>query len=198
MDMITQTPQERILEAVKEPIDRCLKPDLVSGDYVTLHEHRDEHVERLVTHSLQQAFETLDETFKHSRERRAHYYTKGKRPRTIMTVQGEVRFEREYYVLKNGGEGFFYVDCGLGLPGRDYYAPLVKASVLDGSGKISYAQAGRVAGETIGRRLKHREEAKRARISEATKDQTSPPGDHWMRDLFKNISYGGNPLLDVV
>ncbi len=51
---------------------------------------------------------------------------------------------------------------------RDYYDPLVKASVLDGSGKISSAQAGRMVDETIGRRLKHREEAKRATISRQT------------------------------
>jgi len=35
-------------------------------------------------------------------------------------------------------------------------------------------------------------------IAEATKEQPSPPGEHWMRDLFKNINHGGTPILDIV
>gem|GEM_PF-4194864 len=126
--MITQNPQACIAEDVRNRIYSHLLPTLPSGDYVTLHEDLDARLESLVTHSLQQAFETLDATFKDSRERRAHYYTKGKRPRTIMTIQGESRFE------------------------RDYYDPLVKADLLKESSKRSYARAGRVVGEKIGRR----------------------------------------------
>jgi len=168
MDMITQNPYERIFEDMKKHIKDNLKANVTPGGYVEMHQDLDRRLEALATDSLRATFETLDEQFKHSQARQKHYHTKGKRPRTLMTIQGEVRFEREYYVPKEGGEGFFYVDRYLGLPERDYYDPLVKADILCTSGKMSYGQVGRVVADKIGRRCKQREEVERATISRQT------------------------------
>jgi len=35
-------------------------------------------------------------------------------------------------------------------------------------------------------------------INEMTKDRPSPPSEHWLRELFKHINHGGNPILNTV
>jgi hypothetical protein len=73
----------------------------------------------------------------------------------MMTLFGEIRFEREYYVSKDtNGDGFFYVDNLFSLPKRDYYDPMIKAYIIEYSANHSYAQSGNIIGDKIGKRFK--------------------------------------------
>ncbi len=136
--------------------------------YVDIFCHHDDTVRHAHLDALRMAFEHIDKDFKHSKERKALYYTKGRRPRMLLTLWGELRFEREYYVPKSGKDGFFYVDRILGLPARDYYDPLIKATLIEASAKESYSRAGELAGALIGKRFKFVHEQRLARISRQT------------------------------
>lgn len=136
--------------------------------YLDLFCNYDDTIRQAHLDALRMTFEHIDRDFKHSEERKARYYTKGRHRRTLLTLWGEFSFEREYYVSKAGTEGFFYVDRMLGMPRRDYYDPLIKATLIEASAKESYSRAGELAGTLIGRRFKFVHEQGLARISRQT------------------------------
>jgi hypothetical protein len=86
-----------------------------------------------------------------------------------MTLFGEITFEREYYVPKGcNTNGFFYVDQLFSLPKRDYYGPMIKAYIIELSGKYSYIQSGEIIGDKIGSRFKSLAELSLCKISRQT------------------------------
>ncbi len=125
----------------------------ITHNYISFFMHQERITHEKLRKALALTYEFIDKTFKSSPERRKNYYTKGIRPRTLMTLWGEIRFEREYYVPKNGGEGFFYVDRLLDLPRRDYYDPLIKALLIEHAASDAYGKAGKVVGAMIGERF---------------------------------------------
>ena len=89
-------------------------------NYVELVMNLNNEVFRLARKTLVNFFEILDENFKNSKERKEKYYTKGKSNRYLVTIFGEISFEREYYVPINDSnsteeKGFFFVDKFIGL-----------------------------------------------------------------------------------
>ena len=87
-------------------------------------------------------FETTDESFKNSKERKEKYYTKGKKRRYLITIFGEISFNREYYVSKtNNNDGFFYIDKLLSFKSNDTYDPIVKALLMDYKAHSTYQKA---------------------------------------------------------
>ena len=163
-----------LLKFVMPEIEEILKESvmslLFSEDYYDLTTRLDSALKETAKRFLPIVIEGMDKQFKTSKRRKSLYYTKGKRPRTLMTPFGEVRFKREYYVPKSGtnDEGFFYVDRKLKLPRRDYYDPLIKAKLIEKSSETSYKKAGELVGETIGVWFKSRGERKFAAISRQT------------------------------
>ena len=93
-------------------------------NYVELVMNLNNEVFRLARKTLVNFFEILDENFKNSKERKEKYYTKGKSNRYLVTIFGEISFEREYYVPINDSnsneeKGFFFVDKFIGLKSSD-------------------------------------------------------------------------------
>ena len=89
-------------------------------------------------------FEELDNEFKESAYRKAHYYiNKSNVPRTLITIVGEITFYRTYYISKNSNKKFFYIDKIFNLPKCDHYDPIVKAISISKAISTSQAQAAR-------------------------------------------------------
>ena len=87
-------------------------------------------------------FESIDKSFKESTGRKKYYYTKGKKRRYLITIFGEISFEREYYVSKNNSKnGFFYVDKVFSFMKNDTYDPIVKALLMDYKAHSTYQKA---------------------------------------------------------
>ncbi len=157
---------------IKNSIENALKAELSLqsiDNYLDFINYLDGFLLEIVKKSLRDTFEMIDMRFKHSERRKKLYYTKGKYPRTIMTLFGEVSFEREYYVPKNSNsDGFFYVDNLFSLPKRDYYDPMIKAYIVEYGAKYSYIQAGELVGDKIGSRFKTLVESNLSNISRQT------------------------------
>lgn len=95
-----------------------------------------------IRRALVKYFESIDEQFKESFDRKRHYYTKGKKRRYLITLFGEISFEREYYVPKdNNKNGFFYVDKIFKFVSNDTYDPIVKALLMDYKAHSTYQKA---------------------------------------------------------
>lgn len=87
-------------------------------------------------------FEELDNEFKESAYRKSHYYiNKSNVPRTLITIVGEITFNRTYYISKHSNKKFFYIDKIFDLPKNDHYDPIVKAISISKAVSTSQAQA---------------------------------------------------------
>ena len=115
-------------------------------NYVELVMNLNNEVFRLARKTLVNFFEILDENFKNSKERKEKYYTKGKSNRYLVTIFGEISFEREYYVPINDSnsneeKGFFFVDKFIGLKSSDTYDSVVKALLMEAKVDQSFQKA---------------------------------------------------------
>lgn len=139
------------------------------NNYLDFINYLDGFLINIVKKSIVKSFESIDFKYKQSKRRKELYYTKGLFPRTIMTLFGEITFEREYYVPKDRNtDGFFFVDRLFSLPKRDYYVPMIKAYIIELSGKYSYIQSGEIIGDKIGTRFKTLAEKTLSSISRQT------------------------------
>ena len=105
----------------------------------------------IIRNSIVEFFEELDNKFKHSDFRKKNYYYKDTYPRTLITIFGEIRFNRTYYYSKNGDleTGFFYVDKILELPRRDNYDQIIKSMLMEEKANHTYAEAARIVSRKI-------------------------------------------------
>lgn len=182
---------------IKNSIENALKAELSLqsiDNYLDFINYLDGFLLEIVKKSLRDTFEMIDMRFKHSERRKKLYYTKGKYPRTIMTLFGEVSFEREYYVPKDSNsDGFFYVDNLFSLPKRDYYDPMIKAYIIEYSAKYSYIQAGELVGDKIGSRFKTVVESNLSNISRQTVHNVIKAAD---MDVFMEEYHNRNRLVN--
>lgn len=139
------------------------------NNYLDFINYLDGFLLNIVKKSIIDSFESIDIEFKNTDRRKELYYTKGLYPRTIMTLFGEVTFQREYYVPKNRNtDGFFYVDQLFNLPKRDYYDPMIKALIIEKSSQFSYIQSGEIVGDMIGTKFKSMTDSIHSKISRQT------------------------------
>ena len=103
-----------------------------------------------IRQAMIQAFETMDQSYYESSLRKQIYESKGKRTRRIMTIFGELTFDRYYYVSHASRKGFYFLDYTLSLPMYDYYDPCIKAMVLSKCADHPYAMSAKLVFEQIG------------------------------------------------
>ena len=89
-------------------------------------------------------FEELDNEFKESAFRKSRYYiNKSNVSRTLITIVGEITFNRTYYISKHSNKKFFYIDKIFDLPKNDHYDPIIKAISISKAISSSQAQSAR-------------------------------------------------------
>jgi hypothetical protein len=168
MSIITQ----KYSKIIKKSIEDSLKAKIILSsinNYLDFFNYLDGFLLEIVKKSIIDSFESIDLEYKNSTLRKQLYYTKGLYPRTIMTLFGEITFEREYYVPKDrNNDGFFYVDQLFNLPKRDYYDPMIKALIIEKSSQYSYIQSGKIVGDMIGNKFKSMTESLYSKISRQT------------------------------
>lgn len=107
----------------------------------------------LMTNIIRLYFEYMDDIFFHTSYRKSFCKSKGFYKRTILTLFGEVTFKRRYYFDKNNNEYFFFTDLFFNLPKRKYFDPFVCAELCNESSSTSYAKAGTIVSQKIGKRI---------------------------------------------
>ena len=64
-------------------------------------------------------------------------------PRALITIVGEIYFNRTYYISKFSNKKFFYIDKIFDLPKNNHYDPIVKAISISKAVSSSQAQSAR-------------------------------------------------------
>ena len=123
-------------------------------NYVTLLSNLDESLCIVARESLVSIFETMDKSFRISAERKRKYEIKSHHPRTIMTIFGEITFNRTFYTSKLNGKNYCFVDRILGLHKYDYFDPYLKALIIEYSANNSMPKVAKYINDLIGNRIK--------------------------------------------
>lgn len=104
----------------------------------------------MIKNIIVETFEEIDLQFKNSSSRKKYYMiNKSNIPRTLITIFGEISFNRTYYKSKINDSYIFYLDELFNLPKYDHYDPIVKAIAIDKSFSTNQLQASKDIGEFI-------------------------------------------------
>lgn len=90
-------------------------------------------LKELMRSTIEKSIKKIDEAFACSYERKQHYYLSGKRDRTIVTIFGELNFERYYYVTKEKTDGFYLIDYLFNFEKYTTYDATIRALLIDQS-----------------------------------------------------------------
>lgn len=122
-------------------------------NYINLLSNLDENLNKLARDSLVNIFEHLDYSFSNSTERKRKYEIKSHHPRTILTIFGEITFNRTFYKSKFNNENYCFVDRYFGLHKYDYFDPYLKALVIDYASNNSMPKTAKYINDLIDNRL---------------------------------------------
>lgn len=161
MNIILQNYNDLLKKLIFESFSLNLKSQLDKLDrngnvmnYVDLLSTLDESLCIIARDSLVSIFETMNSSFSISLNRKRKYDIKSHHTRTIMTIFGEITFNRTFYTSKLNGKNYCYVDSILGLHKYDYFDPYLKTLIVDYSANNSYPKVAKYINDLIGNRIK--------------------------------------------
>ena len=149
MNSITQNFKNVLKNKIKKLISEKISAninDLINNmfsltsenKYLTLISSLESSVKEVIKNCIITTFEELDNSFKNSDERKSRYYiNKSNVPRTLITILGDITFNRTYYINKISKKRFFYIDKMFELPKYDHYDTIVKAVAISESTNTS-------------------------------------------------------------
>lgn len=160
MNIVSQNYNNLLKNMIFNVFSQNLKEKLNSLDvnhsvfnYVNLLSSLDNNLNELAKSSLISIFESIDNSFKVSPERKAKYEIKSYHPRTILTIFGEITFNRTFYKSKVNGKNYCFVDRYLGLHKYDYFDPYLKALIVEYAANNSCPKTAKYINDLIGNRL---------------------------------------------
>lgn len=123
-------------------------------NYIDILSNMDEALCELAKDTIKAVFNAIDKGFRLSLERRAKYHIKAYHERTIMTIFGEVTYERTFYTDKSNNGSYCYLDNYLGLKQYDYFDPYIKALIIEKAADNSAPKVAEFINDLIGKRVK--------------------------------------------
>ena len=124
------------------------------SNYINLISNLDSSLSKIATNLIETAFESLDKGYLTSKNRKRSYHIKAYHKRSMITVFGEITFNRTFYLNKRTNKCFCYLDRFLGLKKHDYFDPYIKAMILDYAADNSLSKTAKMINDLIGNRVK--------------------------------------------
>lgn len=122
-------------------------------NYINVIQNFDSILTTSIITAIKAYFEDLDYNYTISTERKRKYHIKDYRPRTILTIFGEITYSRHFFKSKLDGSSFCYVDRQLGLQKYQYFDPYIRSLVVSKAAENSISLASREINELIGNRV---------------------------------------------
>lgn len=85
----------------------------------------------IILQIYKKAIQLIDKMFFKSEYRKQYYYKSSTQERTIISIYGELYFQRNYYVDKDKKNGFYLIDKLFGFDEYSTYDPVVRALLID-------------------------------------------------------------------
>lgn len=164
MEIITQN-YEKILEnLIIDNFSEIIKGNsgLNTGEnqvfnYIKILDTLDDKICEIALKSLKAIFEAIDHGYKNSPERKHKYHVKARCQRTIMTIFGELTYNKTVYSDKYNKGSYCFIDEYLGLKKYDYFDPYIKATIIEYCANNPYAKVAKMLNDMIGNRIKLKE-----------------------------------------
>ena len=161
MEIITQN-YEKILEnLIIDNFSQIIKQNTTTNtgenkvfNYIKILDTLDEKICEIALTSLRAIFDAIDRGYKNSPERRHKYHIKARCKRTIMTIFGELTYNKTVYSSKYNGKTYCFIDDYLGLKKYDYFDPYIRATILEYSANNPYSKVAKMVNDMIGNRIK--------------------------------------------
>ena len=119
-------------------------------DYGTLFSNINEWIHSFTLRSLQSSIEKADMEFRNSPDRILRYYVKQTRPRTIITILGELTYTRTEYIDRSTGAPYIYIDRKLCLYPKQRYDCCVEVKAKElYADHNSMIKVGKILGEMM-------------------------------------------------
>lgn len=161
MNIILQNYNDLLKKIIFDTFSVNLKKQLdtidINGNvmnYINLLSNLDESLCLIARESIITIIESLDKSFCFSNARKSKYTVKSHHSRTIMTIFGEITFNRTFYTSKINNNNYCYVDRILGLHKYDYFDPYLKAAIIEQAANNSYPKVAKYINDLIGNRIK--------------------------------------------
>ena len=122
-------------------------------NYIDIISNLDQSLCEIAINSLNTIFNSLDRSYCISHERTSKYHIKAHTSRTILTIFGEITFNRITYISKLDGSSYCFLDRYLGLEKYDYFDPYIKASIIEEASNTSIPIACKKINDLIGNRV---------------------------------------------
>ena len=161
MEIITQN-YEKILEnliinnfseIIKESKSK-LTTDNQVFNYISILDTLDNKICEIALKSLKTIIESIDRGYKNSHERKHKYYIKARCKRTIMTIFGEITYNKTIYSNKYNEGSYCFIDEYLGLKKYDYFDPYIKATIIEYAANNSSPKVAKILNDMIGKHIK--------------------------------------------
>lgn len=130
-----------------------LNPNDSVFNYINILSNLDESLCNLAKTMLISIFNSIDKTYSNSDERKSKYYIKSYAKRSIMTIFGEITFNRTFYESKLDGSTYCFLDRYLGLHKYDYFDPYIKSLIIHYSSDNSFSKTASIINDLIGNRI---------------------------------------------
>ena len=88
-------------------------------------------IKKIILETYVHAITKIDQLFMNSPFRKNRFYKSTSKNRTIVTIFGELNFERYYYVNKDKKNGFFFIDYLFNFEKYTTYDPIVRGILID-------------------------------------------------------------------
>ena len=148
--------REKIEEISKELGSKPLEEILKGKSYVEKMLNAEEKEKTVLLESVKKLFEEADKIYAELAERKAKYHINGKESRKVVTIFGELKYERNYYVSKEKAKEYFYfVDEFFKIEAYARYDRIVKGKAIEKAIKHNQKRAGELLGEEIESTKKH-------------------------------------------
>lgn len=156
MNSLTQTNQDlnhqlqSTLDFSISLLKASITPQMSHLDYGMLFTNLNEWIRSFTLKLLVEAIEKADIEFRNSSNRVQNYYVKQTRPRTIITVLGELTYTRTEYIDRFTGRPYIYIDRKLCLHPKQRYDCCVEAKAKElYADHNSMIKVGKILGEMI-------------------------------------------------
>ena len=137
-------------QIIIDNIVSCLTNPNDKNKYISVISEIQEQSKLLIVKIIADIFESFDEQYKYSSNRKLYYnINKSNVSRTITTLFGEVTFKRTYYQSKIDNSLHFVLDEALNLPKNDRYDPIIKAMAINTYSKTNMSLSGQIIGEQL-------------------------------------------------
>lgn len=156
MNTLTQSNQNLNLQ-LQSTLDFSLS--LLNAPFVSQFSHLDygmmftnlnEWIRKFTLNCLKSSIEKADMEFRNSPNRVRRYYVKQTRPRTIITVLGELTYTRTEYIDRSTGLPYIYIDRKLCLYPKQRYDCCVEAKAKElYADHNSMIKVGKILGEMV-------------------------------------------------